>query len=223
MRAIVTGTSRGIGRGLAISLAYRGADVIGIARTPGLSSIHGLTEYIADIQDFSELQKIADQVKLTPGRIDLLVNNAGVFERSSLARQNPKSINQIIQTNLTGAILCTKAFLPLMARNSRVIFISSVAGLHGIQDQAVYCASKHGLTGFAEALRLELKSREIQITTIYPGGVLTPLWGKDNPYPGNLLDLLSIQDIVSAINYVVNAPSRTYIKQIVLHPEGEQH
>jgi NADP-dependent 3-hydroxy acid dehydrogenase YdfG len=111
-----------------------------------------------------------------------------------------------------------------MNTNSRIIFINSVAGLAELENQALYCASKWAITGFAGVLGKELRPRKIKVTSIHPGGINTSLWNEGNPYPvGDVTKALQTSDIVDAINYILSCPDYVEIKTLKLFPDIEWH
>jgi 3-oxoacyl-[acyl-carrier protein] reductase len=111
-----------------------------------------------------------------------------------------------------------------MKPGARIVNIASVATTHGSAKQAVYCASKFGVDGFAEALNQEVIERGISITTICPGGIDTPLWKPATPYPGgDVSKLLASGDIADLVEYVANLPERVVLKRLTLFPSNEWH
>ena len=133
-----------------------------------------------------------------------------------------KEIDDILDTNLKGTIYCTLEAIKKMNKG-RIINISSVSGTHGIKNQAVYSSSKYGVIGFAESLAQELKEKGILISTICPGGINTPLWNESNPYPGNIEDLITTDDIFNTLNYIINLPDNVIVKTITMFPNCEWH
>ena len=102
--------------------------------------------------------------------------------------------------------------------------ISSVAGVRGISGQARYCASKHGMVGFADALSQELISHKIQVATICPGAIDTPLWDPEkNPYPGDISKTIQPSEIVNLVCYLLAQPDHSIFKRIVMFPSNEWH
>jgi 3-oxoacyl-[acyl-carrier protein] reductase len=162
--AIVTGASRGIGRGVADALAGAGAIVVAAARG----------EHAADA---ASVQALVDTVLERFGRIDVLVNNAGIARDQLLLRMKREDWDAVLATNLTGAFLCTQAVVKTMVRQraGRIVFIGSVVGQMGNAGQANYAASKAGLIGFARALARELASRNVTVNVVAPGLIDTDM------------------------------------------------
>ena len=222
--AVITGTSSGVGKILSYHFKCLNWNVIEISRWPegsigpgnGKNSLIGL-----DITNKS----ISGRLKNIPGltKIDVLINNAGVFLCKPLKKCSGADLDNVIDTNLKGTINVTMACLGLMGKGSRIINIGSVAGVHGIKHQALYCASKFGINGFFDSLSHELTPKGILISTINPGGIDTPLWGKKNPYDGDKKKLLKPKDICEVVNYIIKLPPNVVIKNAVIHPINEVH
>jgi len=183
--AIVTGASRGIGRGIASRLAAQGATVIAAARGDNAASTAaeiaaagGKAEAAsADVTDTAAVEALVDGVLARHGRIDILVNNAGIAKDQLLLRLKREDWDAVIATNLTAAFTCSQAVLRPMIkqRAGRIIMISSVVGQSGNAGQANYAASKAGLIGFAKSLAREVGSRNITVNAITPGLVETEM------------------------------------------------
>jgi 3-oxoacyl-[acyl-carrier protein] reductase len=183
--ALVTGASRGIGRGIAVRLAGCGAHVVAAARedhaaetVAEIQQHGGRTEMASlDVTDDASVQTVTDHVLQRLGRIDVLVNNAGIARDQLLLRMKRDDWEQVLATNLTGAFTCVQAVLKpmLKQRNGRIISISSVVGQMGNAGQANYAASKAGLIGFSKALARELASRQITVNVVTPGLIDTDM------------------------------------------------
>ena len=183
--ALVTGASRGLGRAIAVRLAARGAVVAAAARGDNaagtveeIRAAGGRAEPIAlDVTDAAAIDRtIADLVSRL-GRIDLLVNNAGITRDQLLLRMKRDDWDAVIATNLTAAFACAQAALKPMIRqrSGRIINITSVVGQSGNAGQTNYAASKAGLIGFTKALALEVASRNITVNAVAPGLIDTDM------------------------------------------------
>jgi NAD(P)-dependent dehydrogenase (short-subunit alcohol dehydrogenase family) len=157
-------------------------------------------------------------------KIDILVNNAAIFTMKSFSQTSLDEIGDMVDINLKGAMYVTKFALKNMEQGSRIFFINSVAGLEELENQSVYCASKHGLTGFAGVLGQELRQRGIKVTSIHPGGIDTPLWNEEIPYPcGDVSKAISPIELVKVIDFVYNSKFNIEYKTIKMFPDTEWH
>lgn len=184
--AIVTGASRGIGRGIALRLAREGAHVACIARSldalqSTLAEIQGLGRtargYAVDVSDAAAVDAAVAQIGKDFEKIDFLINNAGVTRDGLLMRMSPEDWDTVLNTNLKGAFLWTKAMSRIFARqrSGKIVNISSIIGLIGNAGQANYAASKAGLIGFTKSVARELASRGITANAICPGFIETDM------------------------------------------------
>jgi 3-oxoacyl-[acyl-carrier protein] reductase len=183
--AIVTGASRGIGRGIAEALAARGAHIVAAARGANAAETveqirtQGGTAEVAslDVTDAASVATLVDGVSQRHGRIDVLVNNAGIARDQLMLRMKREEWDEVIATNLSSAFTCVQAVLkPMIKRRAgRIISISSVVGQMGNAGQANYAASKAGLIGFSKALAREVASRNITVNVVAPGLVDTDM------------------------------------------------
>jgi 3-oxoacyl-[acyl-carrier protein] reductase len=219
--AVITGTTRGLGKAIAEDLLSKGWYVLGLSRTEGTIENPNYIHKVMDIRDTGSINHLIGGLECT---IDLLIHNAAVFKKSPIWEMENEEINSIIDTNLKGPINLSKAAEHKISENGRIIFINSVAGLHNIPNQSVYCASKHGLTSFAKIIGQELKLKKIKVSSIHPGGMNTALWNESNPYPlGDSSQALNPVDVVTAVDYIVNSPANMEISTLELFPIVEWH
>jgi 3-oxoacyl-[acyl-carrier protein] reductase len=185
--AIVTGGSRGIGRAIAIELANVGAKVV-INYASSSSAADELVAQIvssggeaisigADVSKAEQIDGLVKTVMNKWGRIDVLVNNAGITRDTLLLRMKLEDWQAVIDTNLTGVFSCTRAVSKIMLkqRSGRIINIASVSGQTGNAGQASYSASKAGVMGFTKTVALELSSRGITVNAVAPGFIATDM------------------------------------------------
>lgn len=231
---VIIGVTSGLGRDLAYTFSRKNWQVIGLGRRSEeiLHISKELGENFfgieADITKQDEVENAFSKIDRDFLKIDLIINNASVFIMKEFIRCKFTEINTIIDTNLKGIMYVTLEALKIMTKNNnpgRIVNIASVAATHGIENQAIYCASKYGINGFSEALNQELiKSHNISITTIFPGGMDTPLWNDENPYPGkDKLKILKTTDIIGAIEYISTLNPRVILKNMTIFPSNEWH
>ena len=183
----LTGASSGIGEGLAIELAKRGAILGLLARREEMlkelaeicEAVGGKARYFA--VDVVDAQAVADAAKLLRdefGKIDILIANAGIGGNNKEARElQPEAVKKVIDINLIGAVNSVYAVLPdmLEKKSGQLVAISSLAGFRGLPKSAAYSASKAGMSAFFESVRLDVQHQGIAVTIIYPGFIRTPL------------------------------------------------
>lgn len=181
---LITGASSGIGKRLAVDLAARGAIVAGCGRSimrlkETLKEVRRASPSSAmigcDVSDAEQVGGMVAKVLADFGKIDVLINNAGVGMRKPFVETDLKTIEEIIRVNYLGAVYCTHAALrSMIARGSgHVVNISSVAGLIGTLNMGAYCASKFAMNGWSESLYHELKPLGVHVSIVCPGSVAT--------------------------------------------------
>jgi 3-oxoacyl-[acyl-carrier protein] reductase len=184
--ALVTGASRGIGRAVARSLAAQGASVARGARDAGrlaevVAEIEGgggkAMALSLDVADRRSVEAAFEALLGAHGRIDALVNNAGITRDGLLVRMKAEDWEQVLATNLTGVFHCTQAALKpmLKQRGGRIVNVTSVVGLAGNAGQANYAASKAGIVGFTKSVAREVASRSITVNAVAPGFIETDM------------------------------------------------
>ncbi len=188
--AIITGATRGIGRGIAVEFANQGANVA-FTYSSSVDAANALeTElnaigikakgYQSNAAEFDTAQELAKEILKEFGSIDILVNNAGITKDNLLMRISEDDFDKVIDVNLKSVFNMTKAVIrPMMKqRSGSIINMSSVVGLKGNAGQSNYAASKSGILGFSKSVALELGSRNIRSNVIAPGFIETEMTGK---------------------------------------------
>ena len=221
--AIVTGSSRGIGRGIALRLAKEGAKVVVNYRS-GEAAAAGVVEQIqadggeaiavqADVSQVAKAQALINAAKEAYGRVDILVNNAGTTRDTLLVRMSEEDWDIVIDTNLKGTFNCIKAVSRQMMRQryGRIVNITSVSGIAGNPGQANYASAKAGIIGLTKTVAKELGSREITCNAVAPGFVPTDLTAS---LPQELVDQAiertpcgrtgTVEDIAAAVAYLAS-------------------
>ncbi len=187
--AVVTGAGRGIGRGIALRLAAAGADVVAVGTTAEYlnqtaDAIRQLGRkawaVTANVSDAAGVTTAAEAILKDAGKVDILVNNAGITRDGLLMRMSEADWDAVLDTNLKGAFLFTKALSRtfLKQRSGRIINITSVIGLIGNAGQCNYAASKAGLIGFTKSCAREFSSRGVTVNAVAPGFVQTAMTDK---------------------------------------------
>lgn len=190
--AIITGASRGIGKGIAEVFAKHGANVAFTYSSSAESALAlenqlnatGIKAkgYQSNAADFNEAHKLIDDVLAEFGTIDILINNAGITKDNLLMRMSEEDFDKVIEVNLKSVFNMTKAVQKTMLKNraGSIINMSSVVGVKGNAGQTNYAASKAGVIGFTKSVALELGSRNIRCNAIAPGFIETEMTGKLN-------------------------------------------
>lgn len=184
--AVVTGAGRGIGRAIALKFAGAGADVVCVSRTADnaekvAQEVRGLGRrawaLAVDVAEAAAVTAAAEKIMAEAGRVDVLVNNAGVTRDGLLMRMSDADWDTVMNTNLKGAFLFTRAFTRafLKQRSGRIINVASVIGLVGNAGQCNYAASKAALIGFTKSVAKELGSRGITVNALAPGFIETDM------------------------------------------------
>ncbi|MFI3168711.1 MAG: 3-oxoacyl-[acyl-carrier-protein] reductase [Faecalibacterium sp.] len=236
--AVITGGSRGIGRAVSVTLAREGYSVcvnfagnrtaaeetIALCKAAGVEAI----AIQADISNAAQCEGLIQQVMETFGRIDVLVNNAGITRDGLLMRMREADFEAVLDTNLKGAFLATKQVTRIMMkqRYGRIINMSSVVGLRGNMGQSNYAASKAGLIGFSKSMAKELASRGITVNVVAPGLISTDMTDA-MPEQARQTSIASIpmkqagsaEDVAHAVAFFA-APESGYITGQVLCVDG---
>jgi NAD(P)-dependent dehydrogenase (short-subunit alcohol dehydrogenase family) len=185
---IVTGASSGIGRATAIEFAKAGASVVVAGRRRDrldqlvreIASAGGESFAVpTDVSNQQQVEALVERANKHYGRVDTLINNAGVGIAAPFADQSIEDFQRIMNTNFWGAVYSCRAALPVMrAQDSGglIVNVSSILGKRGVPYETAYCASKFALAGFSEALRTEVMSEMIDVTTVFPGLVETDIF-----------------------------------------------
>ncbi|MEL6814250.1 MAG: 3-oxoacyl-[acyl-carrier-protein] reductase [Cyanobacteria bacterium J06598_3] len=235
--AIITGSSRGIGKAAAMAIAAEGAKiVVNYANSSGaadevVAAIKaGGGEAIALQADVSKADQVDAMIKATMdafGRIDVLVNNAGITRDTLLLRMKPADWQAVIDLNLTGVFLCTRAVSKIMLkqRSGRIINISSVAGLMGNPGQANYSAAKAGVIGFTKTIAKELAPRGVTANAVAPGFIATDMTG-DLKNTEEILKFIPLgrygkpDEVAGLIRFLAADPAAAYITGQVMNVDG---
>jgi 3-oxoacyl-[acyl-carrier protein] reductase len=235
--AVVTGAGRGIGRAIALKFASEGADVVCVSRTAENSEktageVRALGRkawaLAVDVSDAAAVSAAAEKILTDCGKVDILVNNAGVTRDGLLMRMSDADWDAVLNTNLKGAFLFTKAFTRsfVKQRSGRIINVASIIGLIGNAGQANYAASKAGLIGFTQSVAKELGSRGITANALAPGFIETDMTAAlSAELKANLLKQIPLnslgqpEDIANAALFLAS-PGARYVTGQVLTVDG---
>lgn len=234
--AIITGGSRGIGASVALSLAEVGAKVA-INYVSSATAAEELVEkitkmggkaiaYGADVSKAEEAEGLVQQTLEKLARVDILVNNAGITRDTLLMRMKLEDWQAVIDLNLTGVFLCTKAVSKIMLKqkSGRIINVSSVAGLMGNPGQANYSAAKAGVIGFTKTIAKELASRGITVNAVAPGFIATDMT-KDLKSE-EIIKFIPLkrygqpEEVAGTIRFLAADPAAAYITGQVFNVDG---
>jgi short-subunit dehydrogenase len=222
--ALVTGASRGIGRGVALALARAGADVAIAARTmPDLETLAKEIEALgrravlipADMRDDRSVEGMVAGALDAFGRLDILVNNAGLGHFGPVDEMSIENFDEMLGVNLRGPFLCTRAVVPAMKRqgSGANLNIASVAGLVANPNLSGYNATEFGLMGFSEACMLELRHFGIKVAAICPGSTATDFAGGHSSE-----GRLTVDDVAHAALAILTASPNALVSQVHLRP-----
>lgn len=225
---IITGASRGIGRAIAFRLAAAGVKVGLLARDAaglgevcaGIRANGGVAEGL--VCDLSELEGLPEALRIlreSLGRVDCLINNAGVFLERPLMETGTGAWQEALALNLTAPFVCCRELMPHFVAHGggRIINIASTAGSQGYLNQSAYCASKHGLLGMSKALAIEARPHGIKVSCISPGGVNTGFI--KGTYLGARLEgqvMIEAKDVAESVVHVLEAPDNVEMPELVL-------
>ncbi len=235
--AVVTGGSRGIGRGIAEVLARNGATCVVTGRNEQrLKEVEAVLREIEPscravalhVEDLTAVEGFAKEIYRDLGRIDILVNNAGITDDQLLLRMKEEQWDRVLETNLKGVFNCTKAVARYMLKKKygRIVNISSVIALMGNPGQANYAASKAGIIGFTKAVARELARKRITVNAIAPGYIQTEMTEKmEEKAREGILSLIpqgrlgQVEDVANAVLFLVS-DAASYITGHVLNVSG---
>jgi 3-oxoacyl-[acyl-carrier protein] reductase len=235
--AVVTGASRGIGRATALALAAEGASVVvNYARSSAAADevVAAITEnggsaiaLQADVADADQVDALVKATMDKWGRVDVLVNNAGITRDTLLLRMKPEDWQAVIDLNLTGVFLCTRAVSKIMLkqRAGRIINIASVAGLMGNPGQANYSAAKAGVIGLTKTVAKEMAARGVTVNAVAPGFIKTDMT-EDLPNTEDILKYIPLgrygeaEEVAGLIRFLAADPAAAYITGQVLTIDG---
>ena len=237
--AVITGAGGGIGRAMALNLAAQGCHLAladlnpeGLAESAEKAEAFGVTvsQHVVDVTDRSRMEALPEEVLAVHGKVNLLMNNAGITIQKSFEDLTLEDWELVVGINLWGVIYGSKAFLPALKvaaaegeDNAHIINMSSLAGFMGIPNQSSYSATKAAVKGISEALWGELKAYGIGVTTVHPGAIRTNIMRAHMDKAGNAKKATAIADKVekfampveTAVEKILNAVRKNKLRTVV--------
>lgn len=225
--AVITGGGTGIGLAIARLFAKSGYSVVITGRDAkrlkraanDISTKHGQATAIAcDVRDPALVEKLFQEISQRHAAIDVLINNAGVAHALAPVDQLPlETWKEVVDTNLTGTFLVTRAALPLMRAGGTIVNNLSVAAVQPFAGMSAYNASKYGALGFTHVLREDLRKRGIRVLALLPGATDTEIWSQFWP-DAPREKMISTETVAQAVLHAVSAPPNTAIEEIRIGP-----
>jgi NAD(P)-dependent dehydrogenase (short-subunit alcohol dehydrogenase family) len=232
--AVITGASRGIGRAIAMALAKEGAIIVANARRKApldelvkdVEELNGrIVAVQGDVTNEEDVKTLHNEVIGQFGHCDILINNVGVGKYGPVKDFSVDDYDWIMKANMRSTFLVTRAFLPEMLDNKSgsIIFISSVAGLRGLPNEAVYCASKCAQVGFAQSLDYETRPHGVKVSVIAPGATKTDFAFGTGRTPGDpkLDEYSDPEDVAESVLFVLSQPEKTRVMLVSMRPMVE--
>lgn len=229
--ALVTGATRGIGNAIASRLKAHGAELVVTGRDENLLEAwrkEGALAVAADVRDVRQVEELVEAIMKRHGRIDIVINNAGVTQDVLLMRMSDADWNKVIDTNLTGVFnVCRSVIRPMLKqRKGNIVNISSVIGVTGNAGQTNYAASKAGVIGFSKALAKEVASRNILVNVVAPGYIDTEMTqALTEEQRDEILRMIPLgktgqgEDVASLVHFLVSEQNK-YITGQIIHCDG---
>ncbi|HEY2169175.1 MAG TPA: SDR family NAD(P)-dependent oxidoreductase [Candidatus Angelobacter sp.] len=225
--AVITGGGSGIGLAMARTFAVSGYSVVITGRDAKrlqkaaadiAADKKQVTGIACDVRDPASVEKLFQEISKRHSALDVLINNAGVAHALATVDQLPiETWKEVIDTNLTGTFLVTRAALPLMRAGGTIVNNLSVAALQPFAGMSAYNASKFGALGFTHALREDLRKRGIRVLALLPGATDTEIWNQF--WPGApKVKMISAETVAQAVLHAVSAPANTAIEEIRIGP-----
>lgn len=224
--AVITGASDGIGKHISLRLAKDGVNLALVGRNK--KRLEDVAEqakelgalkikiYVCDIQNNDNLEKIVKLIISDFGNVDILINNAGVWQKLMPVEEMRKdTIDNVIGTNLTALINVTRLFIPILKNRDEaaIINVVSKSGVVAQEGQSVYSASKYGVRGFTEVLRVDLKDSNIKVAGLYQGGVNTEMFKKaDDNF--STADFTEPADLADVVAYMLSLPKKIWLYDV---------
>ena len=215
---VITGASDGLGKTLAESLSKEN-NVIALATTEEklqkVAEDNNCNYKVCDVSDYHQVEKCTNEIIEEFGKIDILINNAGLWIQEELEENDVERIHDVIDVNLLGMIYMTKTVIPIMKsrQDGIIININSQAGINHKAERVVYNASKWGVTGFSKSLQDEVAKYGIRVTDILPGMLKTDMFNKMN-IKKNMENGLDTKEVARLVKFIIDTPKDVMIPEV---------
>lgn len=215
---VITGASDGLGKTLTESLSKEN-NVIALATTEEklqkVAEDNNCNYKVCDVSDYHQVEKCTNEIIEEFGKIDILINNAGLWIQEELEENDEKRIHDVIDVNLLGTIYMTKAVIPIMKKNQDgiIININSQAGINHKAERVVYNASKWGVTDFSKSLQDEVAKYGIRVTDILPEMLKTDMFNKMN-IKKNMENGLDTKEVARLVKFIIDTPKDVMIPEV---------
>ena len=231
--AIVTGASKGIGSGIALALAARGARVVLAARdgdklaqvARDIAALGGVAEaVVTDVLDEDDVVQLFDRVKETYGRLDILVNNAGMAVSGRIDELSLADWQRVQGVNVTGMFLCCRSAARIMKsqKSGRIINIGSISGQMPRVKSTPYTTSKFAVVGLTKALAVELRPFNIAVCAVHPGNVMTDIW-EASPQVPEQEGVMTVEDLAEVVITIATLPDNVNLFESVILPVSQPY
>lgn len=215
---VITGGSDGLGKTLAEELSKENHVIILATNEEKLKNVaikNNCKYKVCDVANYEKVEKSIHEIISEFGRIDIFINNAGLWIQEELDSNDSKRIHSVVDVNLLGVINCSKAVIPIMKENKDglIININSQAGIHHKAERTVYNATKWGVTGFSKSLQDEVAKYGIRVTNIMPGMMKTDMFNKMN-IQKNMANGIDTKEVARLIKFIIDTPSDVMIPEV---------
>ena len=215
---LITGGSDGLGKTLATDLAKDNQVIIMATNEDKLKKVSkeiGCDYYIADVSSFYEVDEKMCYLENKYGKVDVLINNAGLWIQEELDQNEPDRIEEVVKVNLLGVINVTKSVIPIMKENKEglIINVNSQAGINYKAERVVYNASKWGVTGFCKSLEPELAKYGVRVTNLMPGMMKTDMFKKMD-IEKNMANGLDTKEVARLVRFLIDTPKDVTIPEV---------
>ena len=215
---LITGGSDGLGKTLAEVLSKEN-DVVVLATNESklikVATENNCTYKVCDVSNYDQVEKCIAEIVEKTDKIDVLINNAGLWIQEELAINDSRRVNAVVDVNLLGVINCSKAVIPFMKQNNDglIININSQAGINHKAERVVYNATKWGVTGFSKSLADEVAKYGIRVSNVMPGMMKTDMFNKLS-IKKNMANGIDTKDVARLIKFIIDTPKEVMIPEV---------